>query len=195
MFELLAWTGLRWGEVAALRRRDLVLDGSNPVVRVRRALTRTGRFKPPKSRHGRRDVPLAPELVRTLRSHLAGLADDGPDSLAFPARGGQLLRQENVRRRVLRPAAEEADAAWIGFHTFRHGFASMLIERGASIVQVSRLLGHHSPAFTLRVYGHVLADDQAAPLDPTAELAGAQHPGVLEPEPVEGLPAAEPIEA
>ena len=82
----------------------------------------------------------------------------------------------------------------VGFHTFRHGFASMLIERGTSILQVSRLLGHHSAAFTLRVYGHVLADDQAAPLDPTAELAGVEEPGILA-EPVEELAGVEVIEA
>ena len=38
MLRLLAGTGLRWGEVAALRRGDLSLDGSRPVVRVRRTL-------------------------------------------------------------------------------------------------------------------------------------------------------------
>ena len=62
----------------------------------------------------------------------------------------------NVRRRALQPAVEEADAAWAGFHTFRHTFASMHIVRGTNVVQLSRLLGHHSQAFTLPVYAHLI---------------------------------------
>jgi site-specific recombinase XerD len=44
------------------------------------------------------------------------------------------------------------------YHGLRHAFASTLIEQGRNIVQVSRLLGHHSPAFTLQVYAHVMDD-------------------------------------
>ncbi len=56
----------------------------------------------------------------------------------------------------MRPAAEEADVSWIGFHTFRHTCASLLFDRGANAVQVQRWLGHHSPAFTLSTYVHLL---------------------------------------
>ena len=65
LFRLLAATGLRWSEVVALRWRDVQLDGS-ARVKIRRALTR-GRYAPPKSSHGRRDVPLPHDLVHELR--------------------------------------------------------------------------------------------------------------------------------
>jgi len=67
LFRFLAATGLRISELFALQWRHLVLDGSNPCVRVRRALVR-GRIQPPKTRHGRRDVPLSAGLVSELRA-------------------------------------------------------------------------------------------------------------------------------
>ncbi len=188
MLRLLAGTGLRWGEIAALRRGDLGLEGSRPVVRIRRSLAKptradreaakragrpvTPRYKPPKSRHGVRDVPLSPALVGELRAHLAALPSGGPDDLAFPSSRGTPLRYENALRRGLRPAVEEAGAGWAAFHTFRHTFASMHIAAGTNVVELSRLLGHHSPEFTLKVYTHLIPGDEGAALDLDAELAG-----------------------
>lgn len=68
------------------------------------------------------------------------------------------------------PAAEEAGAPWAGFHTFRHTCASILFERGANAVQVQRWLGHHSAAFTLATYVHLLSDDLGEPLSLGTEL-------------------------
>jgi hypothetical protein len=64
----------------------------------------------------------------------------------------------NLFHRTLKPAAQEAGAAWAGFHAFRHYCASALIADGRNIVQVSRWLGHHSPSFTLDVYAHLMDD-------------------------------------
>ncbi len=66
-FRLLAATGLRVSEAFALRWRDLELDGSGPHIRVRRAYVR-GRFGPPKSKYGKRSVPIDPSLVIELRN-------------------------------------------------------------------------------------------------------------------------------
>lgn len=186
LFRLLAGTGLRWGEAAALRRGDLRLDGSRPVVRVRRALGKptrrdrerarqagtdpTPRWKRPKSRHGERDVPLSPALAAELRGHLRKLPPDDGEALAFPSKAGTPLRQENVRRRYLRPAAEEAGVSWAGFHAFRHTFASLHVAAGTNVLQLSRLLGRHSPEFTLRVYAHLIPGDESPALDLAVEL-------------------------
>ncbi len=69
------------------------------------------------------------------------------------------------------PAAEEAGAEWAAFHTLRHTFASLHIARGTNIVQLSRMLGHHSPDFTLRVYAHLIPGDKVAALDLEQELS------------------------
>jgi integrase len=86
--------------------------------------------------------------------------------------------------RVLKPAAEEADVAWAGLHTFRHTFASLHIDRGTNVVILSKLIGHHSPAFTLSVYAHLLDGDVGEALDLDAELsqgAGGNTGAILGP--------------
>jgi hypothetical protein len=59
----------------------------------------------------------------------------------------------------LKPAARRAGVPWAGFHTFRHTCATLLFRHGLNAKQVQTWLGHHSPAFTLSVYVHLLADD------------------------------------
>jgi len=163
LFRFLAATGLRISEVAALRWRHLQLDGSSPHVMVRRALVK-GRTGPPKSRHGRRSVPLDAELVRALRKARKDSDWPGEDDLVFPAGNGSPLSQSNLYRDALKLPREEASLTWVGFHTFRHTCASMLFAQGRNAVQVQRWLGHHSPAFTLARYVHLLDGDLGEPL-------------------------------
>ena len=164
LFRFLASTGLRVSEVAALQWCHLRLDGAKPHVRVRRQLYR-GRLQPPKSRHGRRDVPLDHRMVVELRTLRGATSWPSDEDLAFANEAGGPIDKDNLRRRHLRPAAEEAGAPWAAFHTFRHTCASLLFERGASVVQVERWLGHHSAAFTLTTYVHWLdGDDLGEPL-------------------------------
>ena len=170
MMRLLAATGLRVSDLLALQWRHLRLDGSEPAVRVRRAIAR-GRVEPPKSRYGRRDVPLDADLVSELRRHRAGSEWPGDEDLVFPSLAGTPLNPENLRRDVIRPAREEAGAPWAGFHTFRHTCAAMLFERGLNVKQVQRWLGHHSPSFTLDTYVHLLDERLPEPVDLAAELA------------------------
>jgi len=84
----------------------------------------------------------------------------------FPAGNGSALNPANLRRDALRVPREEANLTWVGFHTFRHTCASMLFAgdvangvKAKNAVQVQRWLGHHSPAFTLERYVHLLDDD------------------------------------
>jgi len=95
----------------------------------------------------------------------------GEDDLVFPSTSGAPLGYPNMLRRVLRPAAAETGAPWAGFHTFRHTCASMLFERGANAVKVQRWLGHHSPAFTLATYVHLMDGQLGDPLELDVELA------------------------
>ena len=163
-FELLAATGLRISEAIALQRLHLQLDGSCPEVCVRRAIVK-GRIEPPKSKHGRREVRLPASLVHRLRAHLASIEDQNSTTLVFANRNGDPLNPGNIRRRVLKPLVEEVNAPWAGFHAFRHTFASLHLKRGTNLLQLSRALGHHSPAFTLSRYTHLLPGDEAPPLD------------------------------
>ena len=162
-FRVLAATGLRISEAVALQWRHLELDGSEPHVKVRRALVK-GRMGPPKSRHGRRSVPLDGELVSALRQRRKDTDWPGDDDLVFPAGNGKPFGQPNLYRDALRLPREEANLPWVGFHTFRHTCASLLFAEGRNAVQVQRWLGHHSPAFTLSTYVHLLDGDLGEPL-------------------------------
>ncbi len=164
LFEVLATTGLRISEAIALQRLHLQLDGSTPEVCVRRALVR-GRVEPPKTKYGRREVALPDSLVCRLRSHFADMADQESTALVFTNRSGNVLEYGNLLRRHLKPIVEEVNAPWAGFHTFRHTFASLHLSRGTNLLQLSRALGHHSAAFTLSRYTHLLPGDEAPALD------------------------------
>jgi len=169
LFHLLACTGLRISEALALEWRHLELNGSSPHVKVRRAIVR-GQMGPPKSRYGRRDISLPFSIVRALRA-----TEGAQDGLVFASSTGTALLPNNLRRRILQPALEEAGCAWAGFHTFRHTYASMQLSRGTNIVALSRALGHHSAAFTLSTYAHLMRGDEAPALeihqDDTSEVA------------------------
>jgi integrase len=127
-------------------------------VKVRRGVVR-GTLGPPKSRYSRREVPLDVELVRALHELRKESEWPRDEDLVFPASNGAYLHVGNLRRRVLKPAREEADLDWVGFHTFRHTCASLLFASGRNAVQVQRWLGHHSAAFTLSRYVHLLDGD------------------------------------
>jgi integrase len=156
-FELLAHTGLRIGEAVALTWADV--DFGKRRLHVRRRLYR-GRFDAPKSRYGCRVVPLTEGLGRALWP-LRGTASDGAP--VFSTRDGTYLDPSNVAARVLKPAAKRAGLPWAGFHTLRHTCATMLFRHGLNAKQVQMWLGHHSPAFTLATYVHLLPDDLPDP--------------------------------
>lgn len=178
LFRLLASTGVRIGDAIALEWRHVHLDGSSPHIKVRQQLYRN-RTQPPKSKYGRRDIPIDAQLVSELRKHrMTEWAED--DQYVFRSAAGTPLNVANVRNRVLRPVAEEIGAPWAGFHAFRHTFASLVFEGGANAVQVQRLLGHHSPAFTLATYVHLLEGSIGEPRSLADELAGVT-PGVTTP--------------
>jgi integrase len=195
LVELVASTGLRISEALALQRRDLTLSGGRPYVRVRRAIVK-GVVGPPKSRHGRRTVLIPPPLADRLRVHLDGL-DPRPEQWVFPSQRNTPLNPDNLRRRMLKPLLEEVGVPWAGWHALRHTYASIQLSDGVNIVALSRALGHHSAAFTLSRYVHVLEGDEAPALDVTpdedARSSGATV-GQRTPPNVDELDAVVPVD-
>ena len=155
LFELMAHTGLRVGEVLALQW--LHLDLGRRRVQVRRRWYR-GTFAPPKSRFGRRDVPITEGMSRALwELRKQSRAQD--DELVFPSTSGTPLDAANLGRRVLAPAAKRAGVPWATFHTLRHTCATTLFRHGLNAKQVQGWLGHHAASFTIDTYIHLLDDD------------------------------------
>jgi integrase len=157
LVRFLAQTGLRSGEVIALRWEDV--DLGKRRVSVRRRL-RLGRIDAPKSSYGIRQVPISTRLAQDLWRHRAGAADQ---DLVFLGPEGRQLRPEFVLRSIVKPAAARAGVPWAGVHTLRHTCASILFRSGWNAKQVQVVLGHHSPAFTLATYVHLIPDDLPEP--------------------------------
>lgn len=157
-FTFLAETGLRIGEAIELRWRDLEPGGK---LRVRRVFYE-GNIGAPKSNYARRTIKLTPEMTRALW-HARGDAND--DDLVWRRADGTRIVQSRLLADVLKPAATRAGVgSWVSFHTFRHTNATILFRRGWNAVQVQRWLGHHSPAFTLERYVHLLESDMPDPV-------------------------------
>jgi len=166
MIRLMAFTGLRFGEVAGLRigRVDLLrrrLDVLEAISEVEGQLV-SGE---PKT-HQRRTVVFPRSLVEPLSIVVAGR---GADELVFPAKNGQALRNTNFRRRVFDPAVKAAGLAKLTPHDLRDTAASLAVSAGANVKAVQRMLGHASAAMTLDVYAGLFDDD----LDAVAERLDA----------------------
>ncbi len=153
-------TGLRWGELTALRVRDVQLFGSKPTVRVAQAWKRQpggshilGR---PKTKASRRTIRVDREVVDALAGHVAGKTSD---DLVFTTPGGARWHQNHFRERRWLPATTAAAALGVTkrprVHDLRHTHASWLVAAGRPMLAVGRRLGHTSVTTTER-YSHLL---------------------------------------
>ncbi len=157
LVKVLAQTGLRIGEALGLRWQDIDYDAG--VLRVHQSV-RGGVVGKPKSKRSRREIPLSQVLRLELRTHHMASPFKGQDDLLFPSDTGEPVHASNLYR-WFKPAAKAAGVQWAAFHTLRHTAASRWIQVGnVPAVQVSALLGHADPAFTMRVYCHVLPTDK-----------------------------------
>lgn len=157
MILLLAYTGLRWGEMAGLRVKHLNLlkrrlsVEENAVAVGSKIVTGT-----PKS-HDRRVVPLPRFLIPALAQQCDG---KGMDDLVFTSRsGGHMVRPKTGRSWWATAIRNSGVPAELTPHALRHTAASLAISAGANIKVVQRMLGHSSAAMTLDRYGHLFPDD------------------------------------
>jgi len=153
-------TGLRWGECAGLcwDAVDLVA-GAVRVVRVAEEISGHVTLKPyPKSRAGRRTVPLPRFTVDALTRHRQGFGNAGED-LIFTASTGQPLKRGTFRARVWKPSLQRAGLpAALRFHDLRHSYATWLVSDGVPINDVARIMGHEQTSTTLNLYTHSTAE-------------------------------------
>jgi integrase len=150
------FTGLRFGELLALRWEDI--DFGRGFIRVGDSKTESG---------AHREVVMMPSLASRLLEHRL---ESGPEGLVFASETGSKLDQHNVRRRGLEKAVGGAKIEAVRFQELRHTFASIMIGQGHDVVFVSRQLGHANAAITLRIYAHLFdqqskADEARAALE------------------------------
>ena len=163
------FTGLRRGEILALRWGNVNLE--TEIIHVRESLeeTRTGlRFKPPKSKAGTRDIRL-PAIVNDIldgqrkrlleRRLVLGQGRLGNDDLVFPAWDGSPRSPDSFGSAWSKLAKQLG--LDVSFHGLRHTHASQLIDAGVDVVTIAKRLGHASPAITLNVYAHLFRKDDS----------------------------------
>lgn len=155
--ELLAISGLRFGEGAALRRSRCDLPRSRITV-AENAVDVRGEliFGSPKT-HQVRTVVLPTFLTDQMEKHLGASAV--PDSLVFTSPHGRPIRYRNFLRRVWKPTLESLQLPEMGVHALRHTCAALLIAQGAHPKAIQRHLGHRSITTTLDRYGHLFDDE------------------------------------
>lgn len=154
------YAGLRRGELRALRWADV--DFEVGVIRVERSWDdRVGPIAP-KSRAGRRKVPLAQPLHRYLAAHRLARARTAED-LVFGRPGGKAFSSASLTERA-RKAWTTAELVPIGLHECRHTYAAYMIAAGVNAKALSAYLGHSSITMTLDRYGHLMpgSEDEAA---------------------------------
>lgn len=153
-------TGLRIGELSALRVRDV--DTDTGVVVVTQSRRKDARLGPTKTPSGKRIIPtLTTAVANRVRRQVADRALVGSDFL-FTGRRGAPLDQDTFRSRVWRPAVAASDL-WadkdrtrpLTPHHLRHTAITRWLESGLTAHQAARLAGHRTSLVTETVYAHL----------------------------------------
>jgi integrase len=161
--------GLRRGEIAALRWRDIDLAAAQLAIVQSAEQTKTGvRYKEPKSGRGR-TVALSATLVTELRAHRVQQAQEllqvgkrlSDDDLVVTQADGSPLRPHSLGQEWVRFLARYGALPRIRFHDLRHAHATHLLASGVHPKVASERLGHSKVAITLDLYSHVLPNMQA----------------------------------
>lgn len=171
------FTGMRMSELRGLTWDAIDLQRS--VVTVRKRADRYCDMGNTKSKSGRREIPMGPQLANVLRAwKLACPA--GELGLVFPNGVGKVETHSNIYNRVFKLLMLECGvvdgqgAPRFSLHGLRHAAASLFIEQGWPPKKIQTMLGHSSITMTYDVYGH-LFHDPAKDVD----LMGEMERGLL----------------
>lgn len=148
-----AFTGLRAGEIVALRAKDLELMRRR--VQVHQSASEAyGQLQiVPTKTYERRSVPIPRSLIDELAEHIARRR---PDEFVWQSPEAGPFRYSNWFKRHFRPAVERAAIpAETRFHDLRHSYAAMLIAQGAHPRSIMERMGHSTITVTLDNYGHL----------------------------------------
>jgi len=152
------FTGLRASELRGLTWADVDLKAGK--LHVCRRVDRFGRFGPPKSKAGSRDIPLSPILLNTLKAWRLA-CPKGELDLVFPTGAGNVENHGNILLRVFWPIQVAAGVvnqngrAKYSLHALRHA-AALWIDQGLGPKRIQALMGHASIQQTFDQYGYLL---------------------------------------
>lgn len=149
------FTGLRWGELAGLKRRNVDLEAC--TVRVESIVVELGsgqilKDQAPKSEAGRRTVAFPTELKPVVEAHLADFVGRGATEYVFTSPRGAVLRRANFRATWV-AAVKAAGLSDVRFHDLRHTGATIAAQTGATLKELMNRIGHSTEKAALN-YQH-----------------------------------------
>lgn len=182
-------TGMRVGELLALRWEDVDLDAG--VVRVRREVIRLRdqpgptktklAFMTPKSQAGIREIPLTATVLAELRRWKARQAEEKlalgeayrDQGLVFAGEDGRITDPRNFTK-LFYKVVKDAGIPHANLHALRHSFATRLAEAGENPRIIADLLGHAQVTTTLEIYSHALPEAKRAAVSKLDDILKAQ---------------------
>ncbi len=183
---LAVMTGMRRGEILALRWQDTDLEKGQVAVRRSLEQTRDGlRFKQPKTGKGMRSVALPGIAIQVLRRHKTEQAQErlrlGPayedNDLVCPRPNGSPWPPDSLST-AFAGHIRRSDLPRVRFHDLRHSHATQLLRHGIHPKVVSERLGHSKVGITLDTYSHVLPgmqEEAASKVDAALRVAIERH--------------------
>lgn len=181
LYVLALATGMREGELLALRWRDVDLHGGSLQVRATLQNTVDGFvFAEPKTALSRRRIALSKTAIEALKQHRVFQAQErlklGPAwedlDLVFPNSIGKPMDAVNLLKYSFYPLLKKAELPQMRFHDLRHTAATLLLGRGINPKIVSEMLGHSQIGITLGLYSHVTPHMQQQAADAMDEALG-----------------------
>ncbi|MBA2319087.1 MAG: site-specific integrase [Euzebyales bacterium] len=166
---LAASSGMRRSELGGVRWRDILFDAGRLAVRQRLAsVDGKPQLSVPKSPRGRRTIDLDRRTLDALKLHREQQLEERAAwgggwhdlDLVVTREDGHWIHPDWITE-LFRRHGRDAGLPHIRLHDLRHTHATLLLEAGANPKVVSERLGHHSVAFTLDTYAHVLPGMQA----------------------------------
>ncbi|MBC9786429.1 site-specific integrase [Heliobacterium chlorum] len=179
-FKLLLGTGMRVGELLALKWGDINLERGHIDVTKGTVLVKNEHgpnkthqiIQEPKTKNGYRRIPITEDLVRQLKrwhflqffekKNAEGKYEDS--GLVVTTKKGRMVTQRNLATKFHRLLAK-AEIPKTNLHSLRHTYATRLLEAGVHPKVVQELLGHGSIRITLDTYSHVLPDVKKQAID------------------------------
>ena len=172
-FQILFWTGIRVGELLALKVEDINLE--NRTIRIDESYTRLGRediISTPKTESSIRTITIHEELADALAEYISCLYRPKAKSRLFPEKTKQFFEHEMER------GIEKSGVKRITVHCLRHSHASMLVNMGFNPMEISKRLGHGKVTTTIETYCHAATDSQEKIADALGKLNGGKKDGM-----------------
>jgi len=152
--------GMRWGETMALKKSDV--DFERGVIRVMRSFEPKGvQIVPTKTKKGRREVPMNPELAAALKAHIEQIGIEGSykewnaeqREWVFANSVGKLSQRSNFYELCWRPLLAKAGLKYRRYHISRNSLIESLLSKGADPRYVQAIVGHANVFMTVEGYG------------------------------------------